>query len=43
MENVCIAFELERTMEIPPEYKPAQLTLIIDVKMDFTHKARLVT
>jgi hypothetical protein len=41
--NVRIAFDvLEPGVEPPPGYKLIPLRMVFDIKMDFTHKARLV-
>jgi hypothetical protein len=43
MTNVRIAFNIKGKSEpAPPGYKHIPLRIIFDIKMDFTHKARLV-
>jgi Reverse transcriptase (RNA-dependent DNA polymerase) len=43
MGNVRIAFELQpENARPPPGFKPVELMMIFDVKMDFARKARLV-
>ena len=44
MQNVMVAFEiLEKGKPPPPGHQFFTLQMIFDLKMDFTHKARLVT
>ena len=43
MENVRIAFDIKQNGEAaPPGHKKIPLTMIFDIKLDFTKKARLV-
>ena len=42
MKNVMIAFEVkEKGFKPPPGYKPVDLMMVFDIKMDFTRKARM--